>query len=81
MKLSSGIYLFIYLFFFLVFWFFRDRVSLYSLGYPEIHFVDQDGLELRNLPASASRVLGLKVCTTTPGAAHTTFFFFLKVAK
>jgi hypothetical protein len=27
--------------------------------------VDQAGLELRNLPASASRVLGLKVCTTT----------------
>ena len=24
-------------------------------------------LELRNLPASASRVLGLKVCVTTPG--------------
>jgi hypothetical protein len=26
---------------------------------------DQAGLELRNLPASASQVLGLKVCTTT----------------
>jgi hypothetical protein len=25
-------------------------------------------LELRNLPASASRVLGLKACATTPGA-------------
>jgi hypothetical protein len=31
------------------------------------HFVDQAGLKLRNLPASASRVLGLKVCATTPG--------------
>jgi hypothetical protein len=41
--------------------FFRDRVSLYSLGCPGTHFVDQAGLELRNLPASASRVLGLKV--------------------
>jgi hypothetical protein len=28
--------------------------------------VDQAGLELRNLPASASQVLGLKACTTTP---------------
>jgi hypothetical protein len=27
--------------------------------------VDQAGLELRNLPASASRVLGLKACATT----------------
>jgi drug/metabolite transporter (DMT)-like permease len=32
------------------------------------HFVDQTGLKLRNPPASASRVLGLKVCATTPGA-------------
>jgi hypothetical protein len=46
---------------------FRDRVSLCSPGCPGTHFVDQAGLELRNPPASASRVLGLKVCTTTPG--------------
>jgi hypothetical protein len=46
---------------------FRDRVSLYSPGCPGTHFVDQAGLELKNLPASASRVLGLKVCSTTPG--------------
>jgi hypothetical protein len=47
----------------------RDRVSsLYSPGYPETHFVDQAGLELRNLPASASRVLGLKACATMPGS-------------
>jgi hypothetical protein len=39
---------------------------LYSPGCPGTHSVDQDGLELRNPPASASRVLGLKVCTTTP---------------
>jgi hypothetical protein len=45
---------------------FRDRVSLYSPGCPGTHLVDQAGLELRNLPASASRVLGLKACTTTP---------------
>jgi hypothetical protein len=46
---------------------FRDRVSLYSPGCPGAHFVNQAGLELRNPPASASRVLGLKACATTPG--------------
>jgi hypothetical protein len=45
----------------------QDRVSLYSPGCPRTHSVDQAGLELRNPPASASRVLGLKACTTTPG--------------
>jgi hypothetical protein len=57
-------------FFFVVFFclfVFRDRVSLCSPGCPGTHFVDQAGLELRNPPASASRVLGLKACTTTPG--------------
>ena len=34
--------------------FFGDRVSLYSPGCPGTNFVDQAGLELRNLPASAS---------------------------
>jgi hypothetical protein len=47
--------------------FFQDRVSLCSPGCPGTHFVDQAVLELRNLPASASRVLGLKACATTPG--------------
>jgi hypothetical protein len=47
--------------------FFRDRVSLCSPGCPGAHFVDQAGLELRNPPASASQVLGLKACATTPG--------------
>jgi hypothetical protein len=47
--------------------FFRDRVSLYSPGCPGTHFVDQAGLELRNPLASASRVLRLKACATTPG--------------
>jgi hypothetical protein len=55
--ITSFIYLFILVF--------RDRVSLYSPGCPGTHFVDQAGLELRNLPASASQVLGLKVCATT----------------
>jgi hypothetical protein len=59
---------------FVLFWFglvwfgvlvFRDRVSLYSPGCPGTHFVDQAGLGLRNPPASASQVLGLKTCATT----------------
>jgi hypothetical protein len=45
---------------------FRDRISLYSPGCPGTHFVDQAGLELRNPPASVSRVLGLKACATMP---------------
>jgi hypothetical protein len=44
---------------------FRDRVSLCSPGCPGTHFVDQASLELRNLPASASQLLGLKACATT----------------
>ena len=47
---------------------FRDRVSLCSSGCPGTHFVDQAGLELRNPPASAFQVLGLKACTTMPGS-------------
>jgi hypothetical protein len=43
----------------------RDRVSLCSPGCPGTHAVDQAGLELRNLPASTSQVLGLKACVTT----------------
>ena len=39
--------------------------SLCSPGCPGAHSVDQAGLELRDPPASASRVLGLKWCTTT----------------
>jgi hypothetical protein len=48
---------------------FRDRVSLYNPGCPGTHFVDQAGLELRNPPVSASRVLGLKACATTHGTS------------
>jgi hypothetical protein len=66
-------------FFFLVF---RDKVSLCSPGCPETHFVDQAGLELRNPPASASRVLGLKVWATTPGYAQPSYLIFnLRVHK
>jgi hypothetical protein len=43
---------------------FRDNVSLCRPGCPGTHFVDQAGFQLRNPPASASRVLGLKACAT-----------------
>jgi hypothetical protein len=46
---------------------------MYSPGCPGTHFVDQAGLELRNPPASASQVLGLKACATT--APHLLTFF------
>jgi hypothetical protein len=46
---------------------FQDRVSVCSPGYPGTHFVDQAVLELRNPSASASQVLGLKLCATTAG--------------
>jgi hypothetical protein len=55
--------LFVLCFFF--FFFFRDRVSLCSPGCPGTHSVDQACLKLRDLPASASQVLGLKACATT----------------
>ena len=41
-----------------------DRDSLCSPGCPGTHSVDQAGLKLINLPASASQVLGLKECAT-----------------
>jgi hypothetical protein len=53
-------------FFLFVCFVFRDRVSLYSPGCPGTHFVDQAGLKLRNPPVSASPVLGLKACASTP---------------
>jgi hypothetical protein len=62
-------FLFSFLFFFSSFLFslfvFQDSISLCSPGCPGTHIVDQSGLELRNLPASASQVLGLKACATT----------------
>ena len=47
----------------------------FFFGFSEIGFlcVALAVLELRNPPASASQVLGLKVCATTPGLAVHTF--------
>ena len=50
---------------FVCFWFFPDRVSLCNPGCPGTHSVEKADLELRNPHASASQVLGLKVCVTT----------------
>jgi hypothetical protein len=47
-----------------------DRISLYSPGCPGTHSVKQAGLKLRNPPAFAPQVLGLKACTTTPGSVQ-----------
>ena len=45
----------------------RALPQSYSLpNYPGTHSVDQAGLKLRNPPASASHVLGIKACTTMP---------------
>jgi hypothetical protein len=55
------------LFCFVLFCFvFQDRVSLYISGCPGIHSVDQAGFKLRNPPASASQVLGLKPVPPLP---------------
>jgi hypothetical protein len=52
----------------LCFVFFLDRVSLCSPGCPGTHSVDQAGLKLRDLSASATfHMLGLKVYAGTPG--------------
>jgi hypothetical protein len=45
------------------FWFFKIRF-LCSPGCPRTHFVDKAGLEPRDPPASASRVLVFKACAT-----------------
>jgi hypothetical protein len=66
----------IFIFIFIFILVFRGMVSLYSPGCPGTHFVDQAGLELRNLPASASQVLGLKACATTPDSSDSYQLFF-----
>jgi hypothetical protein len=65
-----------FLFSFFLFFFFPDRDSLYSPSCPGTHSVDQASLELRNLPASAFPVLGLKASATTAWQ-HKQFFCFV----
>jgi hypothetical protein len=57
----SSVFLCLFVCLFVCFW---DRISLCSPGCPETHSVDQAELELRDPPASASQVLGLKACAT-----------------
>ena len=60
------------MFCFVLFLFFETGFLCIALAV--LGFVDQAGLKLRNLPASASRVLGLKACATMPG---TRFIYFM----
>ena len=46
--------------------FIGGRISLCSPGCPDPHSVDEAGLKLRDPPASASLLLGLKVWATIP---------------
>ena len=62
-SLSALDFLFVWLVF--VFCFFETGFLCIALAVLELNFVDQAGLQLRNPPAFASRVLGLKACTTT----------------
>jgi hypothetical protein len=52
-------------------------VSLCSPGCPGTHSVDQAGLELRDLPAYAFQVLGLKARATTALATKVRVLKFL----
>jgi hypothetical protein len=51
---------------------FFETWFLCSAGCPGTHSVDQADLKIRDPPASASQVLGLKVCVTNPAR----FIFF-----
>jgi hypothetical protein len=61
---------------YLFLWVSRDRVSLCNRGCPGTHSVDQAGLELRDPPASASWVLGLKACATMPSIIYLCVWVF-----
>jgi hypothetical protein len=54
--------------YFILLVFFQGGFSLCGPGCPGAHYVDQASLELRNLPVSASQVLGLKACASTAGS-------------
>ena len=56
-----------YYYYYYYYWFFKTGFLCVTLAALEFspHSIDQAGLELRNLPAFASHVLGLKACATT----------------
>ena len=69
---GSDVFLFVCLFVCFWWWWFdlfvcfiKTGFLLYSPGCPRTRSVNQAGLELRDLPVSASQVLELKACTTT----------------
>jgi hypothetical protein len=68
---SFKFFLFLFFLFFFFFSVFHDRVSLCSPDCPRTHSVDQAGLELRDLPASACWGLGLN---TNHHAPSNSFF-------
>lgn len=51
--------------YFFLFFFETGLLCLIALDILELALVDQAGLKIRDPPACVSRVLGLKVCTTT----------------
>jgi hypothetical protein len=65
------------LFFCFVFLVFRDRVSLCMPGCPGTYSVNQAGLELRNPPACACQLIGLKAWATT--AWQSLLFLFWEI--
>jgi hypothetical protein len=67
-------YLFIFYFYFLDF---QDRISPCSFGLLELTPIDQAVLTLRDLPASASQMLGLKTCVITTWLWLSFLFFYL----
>jgi hypothetical protein len=66
----------IWIHFSILFCYFETGFFLCSPGCPGTHSVDQAGLELRDLPASASRALGSKACTTTAWHSFKDYYFF-----
>jgi hypothetical protein len=66
---SFFVCLFCFVLFFCFLVFLRQGFLCVALAVLELTLYQAD-LELRNLPASASQVLGLKVCATTPSSQH-----------
>jgi hypothetical protein len=56
---------------------FQDRAFLYIPGCPKTHSAYQASLELRNIPAPTSQVLGLKAYATT--AILVIYIFFVSI--